>query len=448
MPAIKWIATLSCPYPSAPPPLPLNWSSNDCCNWEGIACDPRGYVTHISLPSKGLTGNIFPFLGNFTHLSYLNLSHNLLSSTLPRGLFSSFNQLTVLDLSSNYLAGDFSFNSSANRTSEGLPTSIQVLDISSNYFNGMIQSSFLERARNLTKLNLSNNNFTGSLPQSLMKCTNLVELILRKNLFEGNITSLNFSGLQQLTVLDMGINDFTDDSIAHSDGFKNVQLLSIDGCYLTGQLPTWLSNLKKLEILVLSNNSITGSIPNWFSTLPRLKHLDLGINHFSGEIPKELCSLPALISAQALESNTNSLILPIFADNNRAIENQYNSLLFVFRGIWLNNNSLSGKISFEIGHLKLLHVLDLSDNNFSGNIPNQMSKLTNLQILNFSTNQLSGEIPVSLANLNFLAEFSVANNNLSGPIPSGTQLQSFSPSAYEGMLDFVVPHFPRSAHIL
>ncbi|KAB1227863.1 Tyrosine-sulfated glycopeptide receptor 1 [Morella rubra] len=364
MPAIKWIATLSCPYHLAPPPLPLNWSSNDCCNWEGIACDPRGDSFHPSINSQ------------------------------------------VLDLSSNYLAGDLSFNSSANRTSEGLPASIQVLDISRNYFNGMIQSSFLERARNLTKLNLSNNNFTGSLPLSLMKCTNLVELILRKNLFEGNITSLNFSGLQQLTVLDMGINDFTE---AGNPGSFN--------------------------------NSITGSIPNWFSTLPRLKHLDLGINHFSGEIPKELCSLPALISAQALENNTNSLILPIFADNNRAIENQYNSLLFVFRGIWLNNNSLSGKISFEIGHLKLLHVLDLSDNNFSGNIPNQMSKLTNLQILNFSANQLSGEIPVSLANLNFLAEFSVANNNLSGPIPSGTQLQSFSPSAYEGMLDFVVPHF-------
>ncbi|KAB1200051.1 Tyrosine-sulfated glycopeptide receptor 1 [Morella rubra] len=148
---------------------PLNWSSNDCCNWEGIACDPRGYVTHISLPSKGFTGNIFPFLANLTNLSYLNPSRNLLSSTLPTRLFLSFNQLTVLELSSNYLSGYLSFNSSANRSSEGLPASIQVLDISSNYFNEMIQSSFLQRAWNLTKLNLSNNNFTGSLPQSLMK---------------------------------------------------------------------------------------------------------------------------------------------------------------------------------------------------------------------------------------------------------------------------------------
>ncbi|KAB1212573.1 Tyrosine-sulfated glycopeptide receptor 1 [Morella rubra] len=121
---------LSLPFNTTSPPL--NWSSIDCCNWEGIACDPRGYVTHISLPSKSLTGNIFPFLGNLTHLSYLNLSHNLLSNTLPTGLFSSLNQLTVLDLSSNYLVGDLWFQFS----SEGLPASIQVLDISSNYFNG------------------------------------------------------------------------------------------------------------------------------------------------------------------------------------------------------------------------------------------------------------------------------------------------------------------------
>ncbi|KAB1226879.1 Tyrosine-sulfated glycopeptide receptor 1 [Morella rubra] len=322
---------LSLPFYANSPPL--NWSSTDCCNWEGIACDPRGYVNHISLPSKGLIGNIFPFLENLTHLSYLNLSHNLLSSTLSTRLFSSLNQLIVLDLSSNYLAGDLSFQFS----SEGLHASIQVLDISSNYFNGTIKSSFLQRAWNLTKLNLSNN--TGSLPQSLMNCTNLVELNLWSNLFEGNITTLNFSCLHQLTVLDMGQNDFT-----------------------------------------------------------------------------------ALISAQALENDTT------FTYGR----GEYNSLLSIYPGISLKNNSLGGKIPIEIGRLKLLGILDLSDNNFSGNIPSQISDLTNLEKLDLFANRLSGEIPVSLASLNFLASFSIANNNLYGSIPSGTQLQSFGPSAYEG----------------
>ncbi|KAB1226836.1 Tyrosine-sulfated glycopeptide receptor 1 [Morella rubra] len=179
----------------------------------------------------------------------------------------------------------------------------------------------------------------------------------------------------------------TNDSIAHFDGFENVQLLSLDGCHLNGQLPTWLSNLKKLEILILNRNNIMGSIPGWFSTLPRLK-----------------------------------------VDGGR-VSSQYNSLLNFPLRIYLGNNSLGGKIPIEIGHLKLLRALDLSNNNFSGNIPGQMSELTNLEELDLSANRLLGEILVSLASLNFLAQFSVANNNLSGPIPSGTQLQSFSPSS-------------------
>ncbi|KAB1227870.1 Tyrosine-sulfated glycopeptide receptor 1 [Morella rubra] len=307
------------------------------------------------------------------------------------------------------------------------------------------------------------NDFTGNFPVSLHSCKSLRAVRICTNRLEGQIPpevsqlqflsffSIAYNNLTNITgaikiltrckflsVVIIASNFFhetipTNESIAHFDGFENVQLLGLGGCNLTGQLPTWLSNLKKLEILKLHNNRITGSIPYWFSTLPRLKHLDLSNNHLSGEIPKELCSLPALISAQALENYTSSFLLPLFRSvGSHRLEGQYNSLFSIYPRIWFHNNSLNGKIPIEIGRLKLLHVLDLSDNNFSGNIPGQMSKLTNLEALNLAMNRLSGEIPVSLVSLNFLSHFSVANNNLSGPIPSGTQLQSFSPSAYEG----------------
>ena len=47
----------------------LNWSSIDCCRREGISCDHKRQVTHIGLPSKGLSGTISPSLGNLTPLS-------------------------------------------------------------------------------------------------------------------------------------------------------------------------------------------------------------------------------------------------------------------------------------------------------------------------------------------------------------------------------------------
>ena len=82
------------------PSSPLNWSSNDCCNWDGITCDAAGRVTHVLLPSKGLKGGIFvsSSLGNLTHLTHLDLSHNSLYGSLDQTRsFLSLNNLEIQD---------------------------------------------------------------------------------------------------------------------------------------------------------------------------------------------------------------------------------------------------------------------------------------------------------------------------------------------------------------
>ncbi|XP_059430110.1 receptor-like protein 2, partial [Corylus avellana] len=586
---------------------PLNWASIDCCWWEGISCDHKHQVTHIWLPSKGLNGSLSPSLKNLTRLSHLNLSHNTLSGPLPKRLFSSLNQLKVLDLSYNHIFGEII----------GWPASIQILGISSNHFNQTIQSLFLQRAWRLIELNVSNNSFVGpipsfpctnsslvrlldfshnhhsghipsglgacsklkvfragfnylsgllpddiynaarleeislpsndllgpisgdivnlakltylelygnklsgklpvnigklsklkhiilhtnsfigSLPPSLMNCTNLTKLILRFNFLEGDISTFNFSTLHQLTVFDLGFNNFfgnlpeslyscksligirlaqnqlegqilpevlqlkflsvlslsynrltnitnaikilmrcktlsvvflggnflhevmpSDDNIVDSDGFENLRLFSLKSCQLSGQMPIWLSRLKKLEFLSLASNRIMSSIPNWLLTLPRLFNLDLSENLISGEFSKEFCGLQTLVSPKALVDD-NHWDVPIFTSPNPSA--QHNFLSSLRPAIVVANNNLSGNIPIEIGCLKLLSRLDLSYNNFSGSIPNQISELTNLEVLDLSANQLSGELPASLSSLHFLHAFSVANNNLHGPIPSGT----------------------------
>ncbi|XP_024159186.2 receptor-like protein 2 isoform X2 [Rosa chinensis] len=225
------------------------------------------------------------------------------------------------------------------------------------------------------------------------------------------------------------------DHMAHFDGFQNLRILALRGCELTGQIPIWVSKLKKLEILDMSLNRITGSIPTWLGTFPMLFSINLGSNLISGEIPKELCTLPMLVSEQtAAQVDHGYLELPFFA--SQAVPDasilQFNSLSYFPPSIFLGDNSISGNIPTEIGKLQLLRTLDLSANQLSGNIPDQISDLKNLETLDLSVNHLSGEIPPSMTSLSFLSSFNVSSNNLEGEIPKSTQLQGLNVSAFEG----------------
>ncbi|KAM0995504.1 hypothetical protein ACFX2C_005623 [Malus domestica] len=79
----------------------LNWTitSVDCCQCERITCDQDRQMTRYQLPSKGLNGGVISpsSLGNLTHLTHLNLSHNSPYGSLEARLFLSLNRLEFLD---------------------------------------------------------------------------------------------------------------------------------------------------------------------------------------------------------------------------------------------------------------------------------------------------------------------------------------------------------------
>ncbi|XP_062013917.1 tyrosine-sulfated glycopeptide receptor 1-like [Rosa rugosa] len=592
----------------------LNWFSDDCCDWEGITCNMAGHVTHLLLPFKGLKGGILPTssLENLTHLTHLNLSHNLLYGSLENTrLLLSLSCLEILDLSYNHLSGQLPFL---------LPSgNMRTLDLSSNHFHAAIASSFFQQAWNLTSFNVSNNDFSGSIPSSiclhsspfirvldfslnhfngsiihglgkcnklqvfrashnnlsgllpednynatkleeialptnglsgmlptsiaklsklkllllhfnnlegslpisLMNCTNLIEIHLAFNNLNGNITMLNFSKLSQLTKLDLGNNCLTDVvpislysckllkairlsendlegqiqpeilslkslsflplstnrltnmtramklfmrcrsleflalasafvdgetradvGMVEFDGLQNLQFLDLGYCDLTGEIPKWLSKLKRLGVLYMDHNKITGSIPSWIGTLPMLFFINLESNLISGEFPKELCRLPKLLSEQtAGQVDDDEFELRIYGSKG-TLSVEYKFSYFV-PAIFIGNNTISGNIPIEIGQLQLLHGLSFRKNNFSSNIPEQISNLENLEALDLSRNQFTGNIPSSFTKLNFLAVFNVSYNNLEGSIPRGTQLQSFNASAFEGNLKLCGPPLPN-----
>eukprot|EP01018_Ginkgo_biloba_P038097 Gb_18587 [translate_table: standard] len=111
----------------------------------------------------------------------------------------------------------------------------------------------------------------------------------------------------------------------------------------------------------------------------------------------------------------------------------------------LSNNSLSGKLTTELGRMASLQYLDISNNLFYGRIPNALVALQQLVYINLSSNSMSERIPKGLEKLLQLRKLDLHSNRLSGPIDSGLmQLQSaeyidFSNNRLSGSLPLMLP---------
>uniref|UniRef100_M8BTA0 Tyrosine-sulfated glycopeptide receptor 1 n=1 Tax=Aegilops tauschii TaxID=37682 RepID=M8BTA0_AEGTA len=421
---------------------------------------------------NNLTGALPDGLFNATSLDHLSLANNGLPGVLDGSNIVKLSSLTVLDLGSTGLSGKISDSVGQQRRlkklyldnnsmSGELPlalgncSNLGYITLRNNSFTGdpsKVNFTMLD----LRTADFSMNNFTGTIPESIYSYSNLVVLRLAFNKFHGqfspsigNLRSLSFFSItgnsftnitnalkmlnscKNLTSLMMGTN-FKGETITHDetfDGFEDLQVLTIDDCPLTGQIPLWISKLAKLEMLDLSLNQLTGQIPSWIDGLGFLFFLDISSNKLTGDIPAALTKMPMLLSERnAAKLDTRFLELPVFFTPSR----QYWTVGAFPGKLCLDNNNFTGVIPPEIGELKMLDILNLSSNSLTGEIPQEICNLTNLQMLDLSNNQLTGAIPSALNGLHFLSRFNVSNNKLEGEVPSGGQFDSFSNCSYSG----------------
>ncbi|KAK2970110.1 hypothetical protein RJ640_017767 [Escallonia rubra] len=360
----------------------------------------------LSLSRNKFTGMVPPLFANLSSLGILDLSRNNFHGSIPVEL-GQLSNLVLFDLTSNKFSGVVPaqlFNIST----------IQVFSVADNMLTASLPPDL---GHSLPKLKLflaDFNDFSGLVPASLANASGLVKIRIGDNAFSGRIP-LNLGGLQELQVLDLGVNLFGTEK-ANDIGFissltncTNLRTLILSQIQIGGVLPDSIANLStKLASLSLEQNYISGNIPVGIENLVTLSYLKLDSNMLSGSIPESIGKLTNLEELY-LHSNNISGEIPSSIGNITGL-----SLLNI------RENKLGGGIPVSLGHCTKLQGLDLSHNQLNGAIPEQVFSLSSLSLhLDLSWNNLSGRLRESVGGLFNLGRLDISNNKLSGELDFG-----------------------------
>ncbi|KAJ9167731.1 hypothetical protein P3X46_019335 [Hevea brasiliensis] len=279
------------------------WSNEDAN--PRIACDCLGntcHITHLKIYALDIAGEIPSDLFVLKELMDLNLGQNVLNGSIPPEI-GQLSNMQYLSLGINNLTGPvppelgnltklLSLSFSSNNFFGPLPialgnlTSLQQLYIDSSGVSGQIPQEFAN-LKSLQILWASDNLFNGKLPDFFGTLAKLRVLRLQGTLLEGPIPS-SFSALNNLEDLRIGDLSGEDSSLEFLKTQKNLSILVLRNCLISGEIPEQLGTFSKFKLLDLSFNKLSGHIPASFQDLVSLQYMYLGNNNLSGELPANI----------------------------------------------------------------------------------------------------------------------------------------------------------------
>eukprot|EP00261_Vitis_vinifera_P028540 XP_010662799.1 PREDICTED: receptor-like protein 12 [Vitis vinifera] len=439
--------------------LPLCWKS-----WQSL--------THVNLGNNNFSGKIPDSISSLFSLKALHLQNNGLSGSIPSSL-RGCTSLGLLDLSGNKLLGNVPnwigelsalkvLCLRSNKFIAEIPSqicqlsSLIVLDVSDNELSGIIPRC-LNNFSLMAAIETPDDLFT-DLDNSNYELEGLVLMTVGRELEYKGI-------LKYVRMVDLSSNNFSGSIPTELSQLFGLRFLNVSKNHLMGRIPEKIGRMTSLLSLDLSTNHLSGEIPQSLADLTFLNRLNLSCNQFRGRIPlstqlqsfdafsyignAQLCGVP--LTKNCTEDD-ESQGMDTIDENEEGSEMRwfYISMgLGFIVGFWGVCGALLLKKSWRHAYFQFLY--DIRDwvyvavairlNWFHDNLRRLLGlvlttvgrELEYKGILKYVRMvDLSSEIPQSLADLTFLNRLNLSCNQFWGRIPLSTQLQSFDAFSYIG----------------
>ncbi|KAL8538247.1 hypothetical protein ACS0TY_000284 [Phlomoides rotata] len=224
----------------------------------------------LGLNGNHLQGTLPPSLANCTHLEVIDLGNNMIKDTFPQWLHT-LPQLKILILKSNNFYGSITSPFTNNSF-----TNLQIFDLSYNNFTGLLPEKLFARLQAIKNQSIS--------PAD--------RLYMGRKSYEYSVT-LAVKGavveftkvLKILNTVDLSSNNFIGSIPDSLSNLTSLRLLNLSHNSIHGSIPPALGHMSNLEQLDLSSNQLTGGIPQTLTSLTFLADLNLSHNHLIGPIP-------------------------------------------------------------------------------------------------------------------------------------------------------------------
>ncbi|KAF8032123.1 hypothetical protein BT93_D1136 [Corymbia citriodora subsp. variegata] len=240
-------------------------------------------LTTLHLNGNNLNGELPQALDYCTSLAILDLGENKFSGSIPNWFDESFQYLSILRLRENRFVGSIPPQLCS-------LSSLTILDMAVNNLTGMIPCC-LGNMSSMIKSN-QGNPFGSVAVAPIQRIVSFRDYDLdwdREHVVEimkGRYNEYTKIDLQLVVNLDLSSNDFIGSIPEELSFLSGLHGLNLSHNRLSGGIPIGIGNMTSLESLDLSNNKLSGTIPPSISALTYLAHLNLSWNDFKGKIPK------------------------------------------------------------------------------------------------------------------------------------------------------------------